>query len=186
MPDGKSPRTFASLPILDRLSRDPEAIALAEVITSRSALPPLAIGLFGDWGEGKSHFLGRVETHARVIVVKYERARVLGVALAADARVSGAEVTVGKVHRQHRFFMLDPLAAPRAILTVRGHDNPFFTQRVPSFFPDHSLQSKEQTANDKATTCLAQISLIQAYCVRVYYRTTSQVFSRRLPAFRHV
>jgi hypothetical protein len=52
---------------LDRLSRDPEAIALAEVITSRSALPPLAIGLFGDWGEGKSHFLGRVETHVRLI-----------------------------------------------------------------------------------------------------------------------
>jgi hypothetical protein len=52
---------------LDRLSRDPEAMALAEVITSRSALPPLAIGLFGDWGEGKSHFLGRVETHVRLI-----------------------------------------------------------------------------------------------------------------------
>src|SRR5437773_5792317 len=134
----------------------------------------------------RRQFLGRVETHARVIVVEYERARVLGVSLAADARVSGAEVAVRKMRGQYRWFMLDSLAAPRAILAVRGNNNPFLTQRVPSFFPDHSLQSKEQNANDKATTCLAQISLIQAYCVRVYYRTTSQVFSRRLPAFRHV
>ncbi|WP_329351869.1 P-loop NTPase fold protein [Streptomyces sp. NBC_01261] len=41
----------------DDLSRVEEARALAELVTARSATPPLAVGLFGDWGEGKSHFL---------------------------------------------------------------------------------------------------------------------------------
>jgi hypothetical protein len=49
----------------DRLGRDAEAIALAEMITARSARPPLAMGLFGDWGEGKSHFLGRIAHHVQ-------------------------------------------------------------------------------------------------------------------------
>jgi hypothetical protein len=49
----------------DRLGRDAEAIALAELITAQSARPPLAIGLFGDWGEGKSHFLGRIADHVQ-------------------------------------------------------------------------------------------------------------------------
>ncbi|WP_410598365.1 P-loop NTPase fold protein [Amycolatopsis sp. lyj-90] len=41
----------------DELSRDTDATALAELITARTAQPPLAVGLFGDWGAGKSHFL---------------------------------------------------------------------------------------------------------------------------------
>jgi KAP family P-loop domain/WD domain, G-beta repeat len=41
----------------DRLGRIHEATALAELITSGSATPPMAVGLFGEWGEGKSHFL---------------------------------------------------------------------------------------------------------------------------------
>ena len=44
----------------DRLLRDSEAAALADLIVSRSAQPPLAIGVFGDWGTGKSHFLCRI------------------------------------------------------------------------------------------------------------------------------
>ena len=47
----------------DRLNRDAEAAALAEMITAQSARPPLAVGLFGDWGEGKSHFLRRIAEH---------------------------------------------------------------------------------------------------------------------------
>ena len=47
----------------DRLNRDAEAAALAEMITAQSAPPPLAIGLFGDWGEGKTHFLRRIADH---------------------------------------------------------------------------------------------------------------------------
>jgi hypothetical protein len=45
----------------DQLSRTSDAAALAELITARSARPPLAVGLFGDWGEGKSHFLGLLQ-----------------------------------------------------------------------------------------------------------------------------
>ena len=47
----------------DRLNRDAEAAALAEMITAQSVSPPLAIGLFGDWGEGKTHFLRRITGH---------------------------------------------------------------------------------------------------------------------------
>lgn len=42
---------------MDELGRAGEARALAELVTARTARPPLAVGLFGDWGEGKSHFL---------------------------------------------------------------------------------------------------------------------------------
>ena len=41
----------------DELARSDEAAAVAELVTARSVRPPLAVGLFGDWGEGKSHFL---------------------------------------------------------------------------------------------------------------------------------
>jgi hypothetical protein len=54
----------------DRLNRDAEAIALAEMITARSVRPPLAVGLFGDWGEGKSHFLGRLSHHVQELAAR--------------------------------------------------------------------------------------------------------------------
>ncbi|MEU9575397.1 P-loop NTPase fold protein [Streptomyces massasporeus] len=41
----------------DELDRIGDARGVAQLITSRTATPPLAVGLFGDWGEGKSHFL---------------------------------------------------------------------------------------------------------------------------------
>jgi hypothetical protein len=46
---------------VDQLERLADATALAELITARSAQPPLAVGLFGDWGEGKSHFLALLQ-----------------------------------------------------------------------------------------------------------------------------
>jgi WD40 repeat protein len=45
----------------DLLGRQSDAAALADVITARSARPPLAIGVFGQWGEGKSLFLEMLE-----------------------------------------------------------------------------------------------------------------------------
>ncbi|MFF4448287.1 P-loop NTPase fold protein [Streptomyces sp. NPDC001502] len=45
----------------DELARAGEAAAVAELITARTATPPLAVGLFGDWGQGKSHFLGLLQ-----------------------------------------------------------------------------------------------------------------------------
>ncbi len=51
----------------DELGRSDDALAVAELITARSAQPPLAVGLFGDWGEGKTHFLGLLEQHVRAV-----------------------------------------------------------------------------------------------------------------------
>jgi hypothetical protein len=45
----------------DRLGMADEARALAEVVCLREPGPPLAIGLFGDWGSGKSTFMNMLE-----------------------------------------------------------------------------------------------------------------------------
>ncbi|GAA2438047.1 hypothetical protein GCM10009856_56380 [Mycolicibacterium llatzerense] len=50
--------TAGSVEDIDVLDRQADAAALAELITSRTARPPLAVGIFGQWGEGKSHFMG--------------------------------------------------------------------------------------------------------------------------------
>ncbi|MBM2616035.1 hypothetical protein JIG36_10755 [Actinoplanes sp. LDG1-06] len=52
---------------VDELDRTGEARAIAELITARSARPPLAIGLFADWGEGKSHFLGLLQQQVEAV-----------------------------------------------------------------------------------------------------------------------
>jgi hypothetical protein len=44
----------------DLLDRHREAAAIADLLTSRTAQPPLAVGVFGQWGEGKSQFLDLV------------------------------------------------------------------------------------------------------------------------------
>ena len=44
----------------DLLDRDREAVAIADLLTARSARPPLAVGVFGQWGEGKTQFLDLV------------------------------------------------------------------------------------------------------------------------------
>jgi phage shock protein A len=46
----------------DRLGLASEVRALAEVICLREPGPPLAIGLFGDWGSGKSTYMNLVES----------------------------------------------------------------------------------------------------------------------------
>lgn len=56
----------------DLLNRDWDLSALADVITAKSVQPPLAIGLFGQWGDGKSQFLEMLEAKVR------ERARAAG------------------------------------------------------------------------------------------------------------
>ncbi|HEU5161173.1 MAG TPA: P-loop NTPase fold protein [Streptosporangiaceae bacterium] len=47
--------------LADELGRDADAVAVAELICARSARPPLAVGLFGEWGEDKGHFLELVQ-----------------------------------------------------------------------------------------------------------------------------
>jgi hypothetical protein len=71
----------------DLLDRDREAVAVADLLTSRSARPPLAVGVFGQWGEGKSQFLELV----------YE-------AVAARTRAGGGEDPIAhSAVRQVRF-----------------------------------------------------------------------------------
>jgi len=57
---------------VDLLGRRDDAAALADVITARSARPPLAVGLFGQWGDGKSMFLEMLQEQVS------ERARAAG------------------------------------------------------------------------------------------------------------
>jgi hypothetical protein len=45
----------------DRLGVEEEANALAGVLIARDVRPPLSIGLFGDWGTGKSFFMGLMQ-----------------------------------------------------------------------------------------------------------------------------
>ncbi|WP_031525603.1 P-loop NTPase fold protein [Streptomyces sp. NRRL F-5123] len=56
-----------ALGVPDALARSDDARALAELVTARSARPPLAVGLFGDWGEGKSHFLGLLQQQVDLV-----------------------------------------------------------------------------------------------------------------------
>jgi hypothetical protein len=45
----------------DLLNIGPEVDAIATVLAARTVQPPLALGLFGDWGTGKSFFMDRLE-----------------------------------------------------------------------------------------------------------------------------
>jgi predicted KAP-like P-loop ATPase len=45
----------------DLLGVDADARALAALVASRRLEPPLAIGLYGEWGSGKTFFMKRVE-----------------------------------------------------------------------------------------------------------------------------
>jgi hypothetical protein len=48
--------------INDLLSIDGEAAAFARLMASRTIKPPLAIGIFGEWGAGKTHFMRRIQS----------------------------------------------------------------------------------------------------------------------------
>ncbi|NRI64837.1 hypothetical protein FEZ60_04680 [Rhodococcus sp. MS16] len=47
---------------VDQLGIDHDARALASLISSRQLQPPLAIGLYGEWGSGKTFFMKRIQT----------------------------------------------------------------------------------------------------------------------------
>lgn len=56
--DPDRPRTGGG----DLIDVDRDAVALAQLIASAALEPPLAIGLFGAWGSGKSFVLDRIES----------------------------------------------------------------------------------------------------------------------------
>ena len=47
----------------DFLNIDDDTIAISKVLCARDASPPIAIGLFGEWGSGKTFFMKRIKGH---------------------------------------------------------------------------------------------------------------------------
>lgn len=54
----------------DLLGVEAEAEVLAAVLLSREVSPPLAVGLFGDWGTGKSFFMGQMQAATRRLLAQ--------------------------------------------------------------------------------------------------------------------
>ena len=54
-------------PISDELGVKGSAHRLAELIALRETKMPLAIGLFGDWGSGKSHFMNLIDRRLKTL-----------------------------------------------------------------------------------------------------------------------
>jgi hypothetical protein len=60
-PRERRPPTDAASDVADLVGIGPEVDAFAYLIASTRLAPPLAIGLFGDWGSGKSYFLRSIQ-----------------------------------------------------------------------------------------------------------------------------
>ena len=58
----------------DTLELTPQARAFAHLMLDKSVTPPLSIGLFGDWGSGKSFFMGLIQQEADSIADKAKNA----------------------------------------------------------------------------------------------------------------
>ena len=56
--------------VTDELGVDDLARLLAELIVLRETKLPLAIGLFGNWGSGKSHFMNLMDRHIKLLATK--------------------------------------------------------------------------------------------------------------------
>lgn len=59
----------------DLLDIADEVNALADVIAANERHPPLAVGLFGDWGSGKSFFIGKLKKRLDLLTETSRRAR---------------------------------------------------------------------------------------------------------------
>lgn len=70
----------------DRLNLKHEIDALASLVAARAVRPPLAIGLFGEWGSGKSFFMSRLRDRVTELA---------GAARAGDARAE-AQAAAGQ------------------------------------------------------------------------------------------
>ncbi|WP_158623887.1 P-loop NTPase fold protein [Corallococcus llansteffanensis] len=55
---------------VDRLGIDPEVDALVSVLAAKDVEPPLSLGLFGDWGSGKSFFMRQLEKSIDALAAK--------------------------------------------------------------------------------------------------------------------
>ncbi|OHD32918.1 MAG: hypothetical protein A2086_03750 [Spirochaetes bacterium GWD1_27_9] len=77
----KRPRYISDSPLgEDFLNRNKETIAFSRLVSSRDLVPPLSIGLFGNWGSGKSFFMNkmkeeikRLSNQAQSIIYKIDK-----------------------------------------------------------------------------------------------------------------
>ena len=60
-------------PMVDRLGIEGEVNALSAMIAAKGTEPPLSIGLFGDWGSGKSFFMGKMRQRITAIAEESEK-----------------------------------------------------------------------------------------------------------------
>ena len=81
--DGRAP---------DLLEIECEVGNIAYVLTSKRVAPPLSLGLFGDWGSGKSFFMAKLRRYVDIIAAHYrERERDTGQAAEWCSRVVQVE-----------------------------------------------------------------------------------------------
>lgn len=64
--------TVAADPV-DHLGIEPEVEALCWVIAARDTVPPLSVGLFGDWGSGKTTFMALMQARIRELAEQSEK-----------------------------------------------------------------------------------------------------------------
>jgi KAP family P-loop domain len=62
----------------DRLDVLREVDALAAVLASRRITPPVSVGLFGDWGSGKSFFMNHLQDRIQVLAARSREANRAG------------------------------------------------------------------------------------------------------------
>ena len=58
----------------DHLNFDPYVRAFATLLTAKKVEPPISVGLFGDWGTGKSTFMRQMQAEIRVTTAAARRA----------------------------------------------------------------------------------------------------------------
>ena len=59
----------------DKLGMRPDIEAMASLVVSQTLQPPLSIGLFGNWGSGKSFFMGKLRGEIRRLAQGEDAAR---------------------------------------------------------------------------------------------------------------
>ena len=59
----------------DKLGMRPDIEAMASLVVSQTLQPPLSIGLFGNWGSGKSFFMGKLRQEIRRLAQGEDAAR---------------------------------------------------------------------------------------------------------------
>jgi predicted KAP-like P-loop ATPase len=62
----------------DRLGITREVEAFSSVLAFKDLRPPLCLGIFGDWGTGKSFFIKKMQTRVRLLCEKSEKAEAAG------------------------------------------------------------------------------------------------------------